>query len=350
MPDPTPAPDSDLSAAIAEYQKRWETPATDAPKADNPDAAKAAVSATEQAPAGDATSEEKPDTAAPEAEATEDLSHIPEQYRESFKALPPEAKKWAKEAMLRQSDYTKKTQATAEQRKAVEAEAERQKDLLTFAANVLGDKEAVARLKALAAERDKGPEAVAPATPFSWADAVLEGNNDLIDKEISRRAETIAAKKAAEVEARLQSEVKSKTGPNPLALALIEAHGEDHDNVALDAAFKAMQGTFEGAVEVTPENVAALIKPFLPKAGEKVASKAGPTNGASKGASNGVSPLTRGSGALAPLPPPPTAGENGKPKTRRQLIEETLYDLGRSTGNPITLQDIGARMRGDFSR
>jgi len=347
LPDTTPPADSELSAAITEYQKRWETPATGT-KDGNPEAVKSEKSATEQAPAGDSPGEDKSaETPTPEPEATEDLSHIPEQYREAFKALPPEAQRWAKDGTLRQSDYTKKTQATATERKALEAEREKQKDLLTFATNVLGDPRAVEALKALAA----GSDPVEAEKPFGWSDALLEGKDDLIDREITRRAETIAAKKAAEVEARINAEVKSKAGPNPLAVSLIEAHGEDYDNVVLDKAFKAMAADFSGAVEVTPENVAALIKPYLPKIGSKSeASKAGPSNGATKGATNGVSPLTRGGGVVAPLPPPHSYGESGKPKTRQQLIDETLYEIGRANGHPVTLQDIGARMRGDPSR
>lgn len=353
MPDQTPAPSDDLSAAIAEYQKRWEKPDA-AAKPDVPATVeKAAASASEQAPAGDAPVTEKPaETQAPVAEAAEDLSYTPEKYRDEFKALTPEARKWVKDATLMRGDYTKKTQGVAAERKALEEERERQKDLLSLATNILSDKEAVERLKALNEERERSATAETPKAPFSWTDALLEGKDEVIEQEITRRAEAIAAKKAAEVEARIAAEVKSRTGPNPLAVALIEAHGDNHDNVVLDAAFKAMTADLTGAVDITPKNVAALIKPYLPKHGAGGENKAGPANGTSKGMANGVSPLTRGSGDVAPIPVPlsMTEARNGKPKSRQDLIKETLYEMGLANGKPITLQDIGARMRGESLR
>lgn len=337
MPDEAPAAESEITAALAEFSKRWpDKPATpEAPAKDNPVSA-AATSAAGEAPAGDAaaTKDNPAATPSPSSDATEDYSHIPEKYREAFKALPPEAQQWAKVATIRRSAHEKQKQELA-------AEREKQKELLTFATGILGDKKAVDALKALATEEQK-----AAATPSSTIlDAILEGKADVLEAEIDRRVAEKVEAKAVQVEAR----VKRETGPNPLAVAIVNAHGENYDNVALDAAWKAMSEAYgDGSVEVTEKNAATLIKPFLPKIGQVAAvNKVVPSNGAARGAANGVSPLSRGGGVVAPLAPPPSMAER-RPKTRRELIDETLYEIGKQNGNPLTLQDVGARMRGEF--
>ncbi len=117
--------EADFAAALAQAAEvkmgEWQVAdaAKGAPAKAAPEVKAPAVETTSGSDATEAV-EAKPDGEA-EAAPAPDLSWAPENLREKFSTLDPEMSEWVKGNVLRQSDYTKKTQKAAAETKAAEA-------------------------------------------------------------------------------------------------------------------------------------------------------------------------------------------------------------------------------------
>lgn len=201
------------------------------------------------------TPAEKP---APEPAPTVDLTWLPEKLRPKAGSLDPELVEYLKPNVLRQSDYTKKTQKIAEREKEI--------DGLTKRAGLWDKLEAHPEVAEVARRM------IAGETLSDIALAVGEQTDGFHyhgaeDPQIDKRVESVAERKAREVidaekaairaardrQAALGSAVREYATENSLDRETIDAAG-----ALVDAQVAEWSG-----FEITPENVVSLLKPHV---------------------------------------------------------------------------------------
>lgn len=322
-------------AAAAEVQMGdWEkadaakpgAPAGSKPSEDKSEAeAPAPGSDAAEAEAANPPGEAKPDSAP-------DLSWAPENIREKLSTLDPDVAEWVKGNVLRQSDYTKKTQKAAElakQAEAVKARAElwdalqANPDLSAFALSVLrGEAE-------LPGARGKDPEDDVDLT--SADNATIKR---YIDGRVESRAKEIA-------EAKIRERVVAPNQERQAAIQALASYAEEHgvDLTAMDDAVRAAEAhwaTVPG-VKWTAENVVGYVAPFVPKGTPAATKQPAPTpspGGLSKVASPASRPV-----AKAPPPVPAHRREKREPRTPEERVAEAAALL-RDKGFDLTPDDI----------
>ncbi len=315
-------------------------------KADAAKGAPAATPSTEDkapaaapAPGSDATEavEGKPETA-PEAAPAPDLSWLPENLREKASQLDPELAEWAKGNVLRQSDYTKKTQALAV--KSKDADAVKAK------ADLWAKLETNPQLADYAYRVLRGEAQVPGSEPAQGDDDVdlTAADNATIKKYVREQARIVAKEiAAAEISERVELPVQERSAIFQSLLSFATENKVSEDSM-LAAITKAEAHAEEIGVKVTPANVVALVKPFVesgkpaPVATSKPA--APPVPG---GLAKVASPSSR-STATVPPPMPRHRVEKREPRTGAERTAEAVA-LMREQGFDVTEQDLEALFR-----
>ena len=283
---------------------------------------------------------------APEAAAGPDLSFVDEKYRSVLAGASPEFQAYLRKEMgegkLRFDDYTKKTTAVADERKAL---AE-QKAALEFGQAVMSDEEALDTLRALADKRKGGkPPTTAPKIDFLTAtpeeiqahfEAIADATADAkvkaaLKADEDRRAATAQATQTVETQ---RTEIAAEAGKAFVEMGYtIEEWG-----TVGEPAFERLGG-WDGLaaiakarrVEFGKDFVVGTLREFIPK---KVTAPDSPhANGkAPVNAAVGASALTRGVGT-APAYNVPAFIREGRQLTnqspQRDQIAEALYDVNQ---------------------
>ncbi len=342
-PAPVTTPDE---ALVAEFARRYP---------DKAEPAKADESKADVGPEGKVAEEvepaAKPD---PNAAPAEDLSHVPEQFRSVFASMPAEARQWVKDNAWGKPEFTRKTQELAEQRKAFEAEREKHREAAEFGSKFLGDEEALDHFvewskqrKSNAAPKEKSPARWAPSKAWDemTSDEITTTMNSLIE-EAEKRAEARAESRAkAEVEAKVTGPQKRDAG---ILRALGGLIGDSASATDVKSAFLLARDHYARIGVLAPEqwneqNTPGLVEPFLALAKATAApSKPEAANGSVGGAEAQRSPLARGAAAVEPVPMPSHMKEKRAPKTRQELIAETLYEVSKHEGRKVGLNDLDA--------
>ncbi len=329
-----------LEAESAARQATWTK--VDAPKGApaDPTPIEGKSPATEPTPGSEAP---PVTTATPEKDAatekTPDLSWLPETHREKFSTLDPESLEWMKGNVLRQSDYTKKTQK---------------------AAALVKDAESVKEKAALWDQLAKNPEladftyralrgeATLPGKASSEDDGVdlTSASNEDIKAYIKREA---AAQAKEIAKATIQQEITAPvTRQNATIQALIDFAGEkDIPEEAMGLAIRAAEAhAARLGVEWSAENAVALVEPFLPaaNAAPKVEPSKQPATPAGGGLAKVASPASRPA-ASSPAPMPRHRRENRGPMTDAERVQEALYAVKVRHGIDMTPQELDALFR-----
>lgn len=229
---------------------------------------------------------------APAPATPPDLSWLPEDLRSKGETIDPAVANWMKEHALRQSDYTRKTQALAEERKALEQVKER----AALWERLMSHPEAAdAAYRAMKGEQAPAKSDEDEVDLFSLDSAGLK---KWIEAKASAAVE--AARKAAkdEVEAVVVRPQKERSA---VIQALIDyAQAESIDDDTMRAAIAAAEAhASEVGVVPTPKNAVALVKPFLADARRSVANKANAAK-RSGGLAEVAAPVGRGAGVIPP--------------------------------------------------
>lgn len=247
--------------------------------------------------------------ATPPANAGQDVSFVPEKIRHSVEKLDPEVIAWMRDNALRQSDYTKKTMALAEERKQIEA----RKMAADYGELILKDRNLRRMVEDAAEAEAPKPEPFDPlsATPEQFT-AKLEATR--------KEAAAEALKVIEEREKAQQQHVTTlRTMANMLHEEFVKS-GE-YDDAAINQAYDALESN---GVKFSPENVVSTLRLVLPK--KQPAAKASPPVPVpAQAEANGASALTRGAGVSAPLKVPAVVLENRLPTTYEEKVEVAKY-------------------------
>lgn len=282
--------------------------------------------------------------AAPAPTEPLDLSHIPEQYRTHFKSLPADAVKWAKDSLLRQSDYTRKTQALAEERKAFDALKGALLEKAAYWDKTQEDpRKAREILRILEGEARTQPTPGAPNATgvFDYPNATP----DAVEKHVVETAEQVAARI---VKKHLDDQLFKPLTERRARVQAVNEYAEENGYTTeeltaaiqkADAYSKSTGGSgWEG---VTGATAVEWVSPFLVK-------KAPTTPAAPSGppvTSPGVAAPSNGSGVVSPEYLPNHLREARMPKNDEERLAHAAWALGRKLGISITPDSIRAMPR-----
>ena len=280
---------------------------------------------------------------APEPEVGPDLSFIAQEHRPFFEKAPLATQKWMADW---QRDYTKKTTAAADERRAVEKDRqtlEARKSAAEFGEAVMSDAEALDTLRALADKR-KGatPAAKAPefdpltATPEEWkahdADLIQRAKAEARSEQEAEARQKASATSAEEAQ---KAEIGAAAGK-----AFVDSGYELKEWDAVGEPIFVRLGGWPGlkalatakGVDFSKDFVVETLHDFIPK---KVKPQDSPhANGKAPGNGTvGASALTRGVG-VAPALNLPDFIREGRQLTnqspRGDRIAEALFDVNKA--------------------
>lgn len=279
--------------------------------------------------------------AVPPTADTPDLSHIPEQYRDAFKNLPPEAVKWSEGALLRQSDYTRKTQGLSEDRKKFEASKTATEEA---AANWMRLSKSPNAMKAAwDAMEQSGAPAGGPPTDqvvggvFDYPNATP----DQVEAHIQMTAEQIAQRI---VERHLDQRLFKPLSEKQARIAAASEYGseagytDDELGNAIrtaDSWSKSIGGP--GWDGVASDKAVDFFKPFLAKKTPTVASMTVP--------GVRVAAPSNGAGVMPPEALPKHLREGRLPKDDAERLAHAAYNLSRRLGVSISPDSIARAQR-----
>lgn len=280
---------------------------------------------------------EKAESAKPEGQPAEapkpDLSWLPEELAAHAAALPAEVVEKLKPHVLRQADYTRKTQEVAKQRKDAEAALS---DAEAYRFLVQDPRRAEVVLALLNGKVPTAEAAEAPK-PFSWGTA----SDEEIEREIERRVESKADARARQV---LAERVE---GPISHAKAIRDAvatHYEDVKEQVPEPAYRAAWEecrAYYGDGELTklrPDAVVRVFQPFVEKKALEARLEALQSSKpkASSVARASSSPGTVGVGTAVKVDP--WAG--GRKPTDSEKAEALARSLSQMLGREVSLSEI----------
>jgi hypothetical protein len=294
-------------------------PSTESAEAQKPHVTETPKDSAPPAPA----SPDKPAEAPKVVEAV-DLRFVPEQHRPFVEKAPAEFQKYLREW---QADYTRKTTAVADEKKAVEA----RKSAADFGDAVMGDEEALSVLHDLAKRRRDGTAKVEASVALPLTDEEWQQQRADIIK--NARDEALR-----EFRGERQTEAQVLAERHEIATATLKAlNGHGYAVAEVDAVFEKL-GSFDGmrdllkrrGKDLSADSVVETLLDFLPaKTPEKPKEQdSPPATVVAKNGVNGASALGRGSGA-PPLNLPAFAREGREPRTLDERIEESLLSVNR---------------------
>lgn len=336
---------ADLAAASELKMTEWAK--ADAPKgapaAPPPAEDKAPVEAPAQGSSVSEAEQAKPEeTPAAEAAPAPDLSWLPDEFREKVSTLDPEVAEWMKGNVLRQSDYTKKTQKVAaltKEAEAVKAKADLWEQLSSNPA-----------LSDFAYRVLKGEAQIPGAAGAEPADDGVDltaADNATIKRYIATQVEKRAAEiAAAQIRERVEKPLNQRTAVLQ-ALTSYATENKVDEGVMLDAITRAEAHAARLGVTWTPENAAALVEPFVVAA--KAPATPAPSKPAAPPASGGLSKVASPSSRPAAVVPPPMPKhlrEKRQPSSNEERVADVLYQLREKHGIELTPNDLDRLVRG----
>lgn len=337
MPDAAPvAPAVDMVALLAEADAHAAKVAESyAPKSNGAAKESAAPKhpggtdpAKENATTGPAAKQASPKDA-PKAATVPDLSFVTEEIRPLVEKADPKVIDYLRtlaredaESKLRFADYTKKTTAVSEQRKALEA----RKVAADFGEQIMSRKELLARVQELADELD-GKQAAPKFDPLTataedWARH---------DAEVAAKATAAAL---ASIEAKQSATTSAVRTRQEMSLAILDSFKGEHEPAEVNDLFVRL-GDWDGVralierrgVEFSASNVAATLREFLPKKAPAPKQDSPPVMDPPRSGLTGASALTRGGGIAPSLSLPKHVLEGRKAATPQELMAEVTHEV-----------------------
>ena len=317
--------EKDLGALFGEAPREDKAPVSDAVKDDVEPKAPVAVDVK--------ADEDKAPKNAPNSVQAPDLSWAPENLRPKLSSVDPEVLKALKDGWLRQSDYTKKTQSLAEERKALERAKEKAALWERLEANPAA---ALAAQRVLDGKSPVEPEATEDVDILAMDPKQLRA---WVAKEAQAAAEKIAEERIrARVEAPVQRASELTTALNDYAADL----GLSETNAAQAEAFRgavaeAAQSARELGIEVSAANVVRFVKPYVEKA--LASTKTVTARDEGRGLAEVASPTSRTS-SVTPSRTPSSVREGRAPKDDRERKNLALHILNDSFGVNATPDEL----------
>lgn len=297
------------------------------------------------AAAGPAKPGNPPPASAPAAVV--DLSFVPEKHRSFFEKAPADvlaylSKEYGEEnGKLRWSDYSKKTSALSDERKALE----QRKVAADFGDAVMSDEGALEALREYQRKGTKGAGSAAPAGSQKDWDPALATKEEWAEHEAALRDE-IKAEIKAEMEAQRSSETGVQRERVEITSAVVAEFGEDRVKEEVNPLFMRL-GSWPGVAALakargesfTKETVVRILRELLPAreapkppaAVPPASTPQGspPVSGLNGNGSGGASALSRGAGVSAPVTLPRHVREGRPAATLKERIEQTMAEVNR---------------------
>lgn len=335
---------AELIAASEMKMTEWaKADAKSAPATTPPVEDKGPVEATAQGSDAPEVEEAKPVEPAAEPAPALDLSWIPDSIREKASTLDPEVAEWMKGNVLRQSDYTKKTQKVAEQAKAAEA--------VKAKADLWAQLESNPALSDFAYRVLKGEAQIPGAAGAEPADDGIDltsADNSTIKKYIAREVEKRAAEIAAQQIRERVEKPLSERAAILQSLTSFAAENKVAEDVMLQGIAQAEAYAERLGIKWTPENAATLVEPFV--AASKAAPATAPSKSAAPPASGGLSKVASPSSRPAAVVPPPMVPKHRRdgraPESNDERVADVLYQLREKHGIEMSPNDLDRLVRG----
>ncbi len=350
MPE-TPSLAQELDVALAGMRSEMAAPETSpAPIVGAPPAVETSVPVTDSEGLPPA-----PDKGVrpPMLSGSPDLDHVPQEIRDAFVTLPPEALQWVKGVkggVMAHAKFTQEMQALARKREQLEEdkqEVEALKGDAALARRLRKDEDLLRYLREREAKGSTPEEEDGGEVDPTWF--------DLPPAEAATRMSDWQRKVLAASERRTQRILHDrfeKPAQEQLAIGqVLEAEfilnrGEDPE-VVKSAGRAAGQMARAAGVKVTPENVVALVEPHLAIAKSATNKATVPPTVAANGVSGRVRQVATPSvgGGMTPLPAPAYLREGRTPTSGEDYSQSVLRKVSEAFGREVTEADLMDALR-----